>query len=92
MASLEDDDYNGDIFSFPIWQETTSVYFQLACRLPYLRQIESLIMACSLIGFLLSDGPGPISTVYQLLVGQPELHSLEQALKVASQLKERGDE
>lgn len=34
------------IASCPIWKEAASVYFQLASRIPHLRQVKVLAMTC----------------------------------------------
>lgn len=37
-----------DLMSIPLWQLSVGTYYQLACRRPYLRQIQALMIACHL--------------------------------------------
>jgi hypothetical protein len=41
-SSDEAPSYSNVIYESPAWQESTSVYHQLACRLPYIHQVQAL--------------------------------------------------
>lgn len=82
------------IYESPAWQESTSVYFQLACRLPYIRQLQALFGIWDTTILRKVDRTDQIEKALKNLryhlIAQPD-DSLSVSITVARWYKTRGD-
>lgn len=94
-ASIDDDDYFHNLYDSPIWQESTSVYFQLACKIPYLHQFRSIysIASFSLVEPIRGgDVAKAIIDFENYLIDRPCPWGLRETIEKGRHYKAKGDE
>lgn len=83
-----------DFYGSPLYQQCGAVYFNLACRIPYLHQVQALVAACNLPYI---DEREDASAVHKALLGlkwdlmNRPCMALRDAVNAARQFKSRAD-